>query len=433
MNILLKNINNNFSIFILSIALFIYLYAIVIIQVPIGLDKILFILSFLLVIPFNIKKFIFFTKENIILIKYFILLILLFTYNGLIFSINISDDSTLLYSLILRLTVFYFPIIFFLFYVKIKFKYIDYINFILKLLLFIISIQSFFVILSFINIDFKLYIDTILPYIGHIGADRMDRLRGISNSSGAALSIVQGIGAYISLLLLDKEKKVLKKILFLSLIVLNILAILFIGRTGLVLFVLCGGLYILFTLSLTTLKNIFYIVLGFVVLFYIIIHFKVFIDPKYINLFYNNILPWALELFTNIFINHTATTSSNQELWNMIHFPNSFKTFLFGDGIFERPYTLSDSGYVRYIYAMGLFGTILLLYPIVLLLYKIKSFKWKNRREFIWLILLSGFLIFIDIKEPFLLKPQVYPLFLILLFTFIMEYNERKKYILCKK
>jgi hypothetical protein len=262
---------------------------------------------------------------------------------------------------------------------------------------------------------------------------RLDRMRGFSNSSGATLSIVQGIGAYIALLLLDKSNLFYMKFFYMLFIIINLLAVLFVGRTGLVLFVICGSLFIFSTFSYKAIKNIFYITIGSFLLFYIILNFNFLIDSKFTDIFYTNILPWALKLFLNIFENHSITTDSTQELWHMIHFPNTFKTLIFGDGIFKRAYTLSDSGYVRYIYAMGIIGIFLLILSIIFPIIKIKNYRHIDKREFYWMIFLIGFMLFIDIKEPFLLKPQSYPLILILIFTFIIKFNDfKEKVINCK-
>jgi len=419
----LKNIKSYFRIIFISFILFIYIYAIKLSMLPLGLDKVVLIFLSLLIFPFHIKTFLTFLKNNTVIIKYFGLLILLFAYNGLIFSFNISNDFTLFYSLILRLTVFYFPIVFILFYLNVHRHNNFY--FLLKLLLFVITIQSVLILISFINFDFKIFVDNLLPYTGNIDVTRLDRMRGFSNTSGASLSIVQGIGAYIALLLLDKTNITHNKIIYLIFILINILALLFVARTGLVLFLVTSSIYFLITISYKTLKSLFYILLGFIIIFYIVLNFQTMLDPKYIELFYIKILPWALELFSNL-SNGSATTASNQELWNMIHFPNNFKTLCFGDGIFDRPYTLSDSGYVRYIYAMGIVGTGLLLFTIIYPILTIIKYIKKNKKEFFWVTILISFMLLIEIKEPFLLKPQVYPLLLLLLFSYVIHLNTGK-------
>ncbi len=410
----------------ISIVLFLYIYAIKFNAFPIAVDKLVFLLS-LVYIVLHFKAFYKFLLFNLDLLKYYILILLLFTYSGLIFSLNVSYDTDLLYSLFLRLTIFYIPIVTILFYLRMNFIQKDFLLFIFKLLVFIITLQSFLILYSFVNFEFKSQIDEILPFLGNIDETRLDRMRGFSNSSGATLSLVQGTGAFIALFLLDKTSSNPNKVLYTLIIIINVLAIIFVARTGLLLFIFSSFIYLLLNFSFKSIKNIFLIIVGTIVLFYVVLNFGIFIDEKYLELFYNKILPWAFELFINIASSNDATTGSSEHLWSMIHFPDNIKTFLFGDGIYERPYTLSDSGYVRYIYSIGFVGVLLLLFPIMYLMYKLKNFKYIKRKDYIWLFSLVLYIILIDIKEPFLLKPQSYPLVLILIFSYTIQFNMNKK------
>lgn len=427
MKISLINIKIFFNIIIVSFVLFFYLYSILFKSLPVGVDKIIFISLFFLIVPFNVQKFYIFMKENSVLYKYFIYLLFLFAYNGLVFSVNLSNDTSLLYSLFLRLTVFYFPIVIILYYIYMKFDSDKFLTVVFNFLVVVISVQSLLGLYSFVNIDFKIWVDSLLPYTGNINETRIERIRGFTNTSGASLSIVQGIGAYIAFLLLNESKSFFIQFFYTILMLINILALLFIGRTGLVLFVFSGTLLILSSLSFKTIKNLFYLLIGLVFLTIFISKISFLLNEQYSYLFYNTILPWALELFTNIYDSGSVSTGSNQELWNMIHFPDNFSTLLYGDGIFERPYTLSDSGYVRYVYAMGIFGVFFLLSSIIYPVVKIQKYKKINPLRYKWLIILVIFIIFIDIKEPFLLKPQVYPILLLILFSYVIEFNLKKK------
>jgi len=407
---------------IIAGVLFVYLYSIVLNNIPIGLDKIITVLSIFLVFPFHIKKFKKFILENIILIKYLILLILLIGIVGFSLVINMSNDISLLYSLILRVTVFYIPILLILFYLSIKYRHGDFAELVLKFLLVIISLQSVFIIWSFFDIKFKMFVDSLLPYIGNIDEDNLIRMRGFSNSSGASLSIVQGIGTYITFYFLSKIKSQYLRALLVSILILNFSSLVFTGRTGMLLFFISFFLYTLITFNnIKQTVNIFLNILYSIIIIYLIVVFlRQFFPHSYLFL-ETRILPWAFELFVGN--EHGISTQSTDALANMIHFPNSFKTLIIGDGIYERWYTLSDSGYVRYMYAMGLIGTITLIASLLYLVIYIKKYYFIDSKSYIWLLSLMISVILVDIKEPFLIKPQVYPLFTIILFSFVINYN----------
>jgi len=421
---LLISMKKYFNYFYISLVLFVYIYSIKLKFFPVGLDKIVSFCAFLSIFPLHIKSFFRFLKRNKIVLYYYLILLFLFSYSSIIFVLNTSWDFSFLYSLLLRLTVFYFPVLFILFYIYKNSQTNDFKKKVLNILAFIIGLQSIFIIYSFFNLDFKHFVDQILPYIGNIKEFRLDRMRGISNSSGATLSLVQGIGAYICLYLLYFAGSIKERIIYLIFLSLDVVSLIFTGRSGLILFIFCSVGFLLanflFLISLRGVKLSLTVVISFIIIYFFITHINFLgLKTKQVYIFYDEILPWAMELFENFLKKHVLITESTHELSNMLHWPQDFKTFFLGDGIFERAYTMSDSGYVRYIYNFGVIGIVILIFSIVYLFYY--AIKRSLVPEKIWLLLLMLYVLFIDIKEPFLLKPQYYPLLLLILFTFIID------------
>lgn len=390
---------------LLLIALFFYLYGVGFSFLPLGTNKIIGMFLGLYILIFNLKSFIYFIKKNNALTYFFIMNIFLLIYTVNVTNYLVSNDYSLVYLFVIRVTVLFFPILF-IAYLYNK-KGID--KFLFDLMI-VITIQSLLIYLSFFSLDFKLFVSTILPQTGIMEGTRNFRVSGFTNTASASLSIVQGIGAYIAGYFLVKNKNTYISFVFFIIIILNIGATIFIGRTGLVLFGLTFFTYLLYQ-TFKGNSNIYYKLVIFIsILIFVLTQLYLLIPIEQKELLETRIFPWALELFINMLNSGEATTSSNETLWKMLFLPQNIYTFVFGDGLYNvinGNYMHTDSGYVRMIFAIGLVGTFLLYIPMLYIWKKI-IFKTISKNIIIWFSILIMFYFLIEIKEPFFIKPRTY-------------------------
>lgn len=81
----------------------------------------------------------------------------------------------------------------------------------------------------------------------------------------------------------------------------------------------------------------------------------------------NNLLQFGFELFINIFEGKGAQTSSTDVLMTMLVWPDSFKTWMIGDGLWDleggmKYYMSTDVGYSRMLFYFGILGMLSFLY-----------------------------------------------------------------------
>lgn len=104
-------------------------------------------------------------------------------------------------------------------------------------------------------------------------------------------------------------------------------------------------------------------VLKAVVLFFALFIILISMLPSDILLTFEEILPWAFEMFINYFDSGSATTASTDAMINMYIFPDSFWSWIIGDGRWIGDngfgyYMSTDIGYSRLFFYFGMTGFI---------------------------------------------------------------------------
>ena len=261
-------------------------------------------------------------------------------------------------------------------------------------------IQSTIVYCQFIFVGFRNFLNNMFTMTGNISYLRQDRANGIG-AEGANLSLLLFCGLFAcSYLILKKQKTSLCLIITYFYI---LIASMLVGRTGFYFGLVNIFILVILTLGKKTnfefLKNIIKIVIGIVI---ILITFN-FVTTKYIDSArMENIFIWATSLSNNGLSDRSFIQLSNMEI------PKLTIETLFGTGIYRGISDLGtimqhDSGYVQSYFSMGLINALFFYYMfyrfLILLISKIND--KVTRRYFYWFFIT---IVIVEVKEPFILK-----------------------------
>lgn len=348
--------------------------------------------------------------------KYILLLALIsltifFSFLGMAFNGKFRlDDSSFTYVLFLELTEFLLSG--YLMYKLVNSIWKGKIEAMFLIISLVTGIQALLIIYSFYSIEFREWVNNILPITGNIEGDGLLRMRGFTNSSGATLSIVQGIGFYFGLVLSIKEHNRKKKILYSLLCILQIFAILVCGRSGLI-----GVAFFVITMPILIYNkkpsDIIRVIVGQVTRVLLLISIVFFIiysqlSTELKSVVQDQLIDYAFEPFIKGVKGQAS--DSQQDLQTMLILPNNIKTWLIGDSEYIMPnganYMGSDSGYVKTIFFFGILGCIffysykfyVIVYPVITIINPL------IKRS---LLLLGVYLLVFQIKEPFISKPEI--------------------------
>jgi hypothetical protein len=123
-----------------------------------------------------------------------------------------------------------------------------------------------------------------------------------------------------------------------------------------------------------------------------------------------------------------VTTDSTEDLKTMLFLPDSLKTFFIGDGFWEYGdgnYMNTDSGYLRVLFAVGVIGLLLFYVPLFAIFWISVLYAEKQYRVFLSILYL--YMLLIEIKEPFLLKPSTGIIVLLVSFYIILNHELKVK------
>lgn len=320
-------------------------------------------------------------------------------YYSAVTTFNGNYDYSLTYLLFLHIVQYSTGAYFFFSLIKKGNIKIDNIAFYLLLTGILLSFSS---ILSYLSFDFKLILSDILPQAGNIDPLRSNRVRGLSNSGGADHSMqlaICGIG-YIFFYL--KHSNAFLRTAIISLYCILMFSTVFIARTGflveMTIFLMAIILYDKNKLST------FFITVGSITLsLFCIIMFLPFIDYITNNVFSDETLPWFISLFS--VITDGKVNDSNNDLLNMLYIPSDFSLLFFGSGGYEYflGYNRSDSGYIKFIFSIGL--VLSCLFAGFVAYSNFILFKKGRENKFFGILSLFIFMaLLLNIKEPFLIK-----------------------------
>ncbi|UXY14478.1 hypothetical protein N8I74_14295 [Chitiniphilus purpureus] len=189
------------------------------------------------------------------------------------------------------------------------------------------------------------------------------RAGGLSSSTGDTLSFIQAFLGIIAINLYLENR--IGGRFFSIAYFLNVISMLFVGRTGLMLLFI--GSLILPLLKLGLLRSIRFWSAGLMLSALLFVGIFLMLPGELRSFMQEKLLPYALEIFYSAFNEGSLESgSTNDMLENMIVFPVEQWAWLFGYGIFLDPvidaynYMGTDIGYLRIIFYCGLVGSIVL-------------------------------------------------------------------------
>lgn len=219
--------------------------------------------------------------------------------------------------------------------------------------------------------------------------------RGFSAAGGAGLSVANAVGILLFIYLALNARVSNSLALFCSLV--NVLASIFVGRTGLIaglIFVSIFVLMLLFKNLRSGISGIGRAVVLVVAVLFVLQFLNSFdLDPETAY--------WAFE-WANGLDSGWPDTGSTNELKAMLFLPDNPIHLLFGFGFYEGVnslYPRSDSGYLKTLFSIGLIPGAILYFVIAALFYKL----CKVSNNYRWLVVsILLFMFAVEVKEPFL-------------------------------
>lgn len=294
----------------------------------------------------------------------------------------------------------------------------------------IISIISFFqatvVIVFYIFPEFRNYIfDNFIMFSlrSHFDIENKFFNRGVGlTGAGAIFSVVQFIGAYCSILNLDRKKYKVFLIFQLSSVVL-------LGRTGIMCYILGILMLFIFSFFQREIKKVFYENIKFflkIVIISIVLYVFFLQNISTVTRLFQH----SFELFINLFKHNSFKTASTDNLIkDMIFLPKNLNTYLIGDGrtndIILGNYMGTDSGYLETLFFGGI------LFFIIYYLLKIRIirniFNYSiGKKEKTWILILGIILFICEIKEPMLKNFTLNKMLFLIFWDYTLELEKYK-------
>jgi hypothetical protein len=283
----------------------------------------------------------------------------------------------------------------------------------LKIISFIVFINSVVILLEVIFPELKDIIESFLKPAGNIDWAQSFRHRGLASSGGASLSIIFPVSSIIVFYLFKNDKiNFLFLILFISVYA---MACVFVGRTGLVLM-----LFVIFVFILLRVRTItsFYLLLRFLFCLVLLYFLTSFLFNYYqsivLQLFGHGFVKYAYGFLSEGSSWFASDASGSVVLEYLTRFPVEFPYVLSGYGFFgygdERIPGLqyTDSGLVRIFLSVGwLLG--IMHYVYLSKIYVSNLFKHKILIYSIFIVLLIA-----ELKEPLLMSQYSARIFILL-------------------
>lgn len=302
----------------------------------------------------------------------------------------------------------------------------------LKLIVFVAFLQSCIILLMFISESFRELIYLMSDVDAKQLMERYDGFRGF----GLAGSVTYDLAVFLAINLmfityLVSVKQITGRIYLVVYLVIFTAAIMT-GRSAWIGIFL--SVFIIFwnfrrhTLLVKVLEGGAYISLFSLVMFILIQNFY----PNISNVFIDKIIPYAFEMFINLFDSGELSTSSTDKLSSM-YFSVSESTFLLGDGYYKDPnnaayyYMGTDAGYMRHILYYGLFPSMCLYFFYLSCFYVIyKKIKGLESR-FILVSSLSLYYFLVHYKGAFLTGSamNIKLFFILLIFAMFIPTNQK--------
>ncbi|GEM_PF-5634407 len=407
---------------------FLFIYALTFVGLPIPLSKVVLAIVILLV---N-KRLLFQEILNNRMLKYSFWVWAIFTIHFMFLIIIKNNDTSISF---IRSILWIFGecilgsyIVFF--YLKSKYS----IKTVLRIVFGVVTLQSFFVLLSFISPSLRDFINSILNITDERGLSNY-RMKGLSNFGGASLSYLQMIGVVYGGILLLLFNNTVKQKSFLSFGMFFIMLMqIFIGRTGLIASILI--IVVIYFQQAINNKSFFKLIFqNFAAIILVFLLFNIVVNlipPELQSSFNDKVIARSVELYDNFEESGELKTTSTEDLSTMYFLPNTDSGILFGEALWDdnagiRTYygrlVDSDVGYVRLIFAVGAIVGLVFYSLYLFFIYDLWKIKYLKA---IRLVLITLLIIFIlgEFKEPFLVRPSGIIKSLFLLYFLLSNKNQ---------
>ncbi len=266
-------------------------------------------------------------------------------------------------------------------------------------------VQSLFIAYSYVSPEYRLWLSQMLIQGGNIPLTTSTQVPGFSNSSGALLSVIQGLGVFSALYAARLSRSFLTICFYSSVALLNMASTIVVGRTGLIMSVIF--LPVFFIVGNWKQRQALVAIVGAAGLGLMVIAGSLFSTLSAFNPRTANVGEWALEFFQR-----GTETVFFSDFGSMPVPPLSMQTLL-GTGLVlaenrEANASGSDSGYVQTYYALGLlmaFAFYATMFGVCL------RYVLLSRDRLLFAVLLLSMFV-VEVKEPFIYK-YIYPFFVI--------------------
>ncbi|MGO3443883.1 MAG: hypothetical protein ACTINA_10280 [Pseudoalteromonas distincta] len=277
----------------------------------------------------------------------------------------------------------------------------------LKLIIFISFIQSSIILLMLISEQFR----EVIYLISNVDAKQLMERYGGFRGFGLAGSVTYDLAVFLALSLIFITYLVSVKAIVsrFYIIVYSIIftAAIMTGRSAWIGIALSIVIILWNFRRSTLLVKVFEGIVYVLVLGTSLLALIKFIYPDVFNIFLDKIVPYAFEMFINLFNSGKLSTSSSDVL-NDMYFPISESTFLLGDGYYKDPnnsalyYMRTDAGYMRHILYYGFFPSMFLYLFYLLCFYTMYRSLRRYQSSFILISSLSSYYFVMHYKGDFL-------------------------------
>ncbi len=277
---------------------------------------------------------------------------------------------------------------------------------ILFLIALTIFFQGIFITLNHSFPIFRWAIDSLLPIGGNFEHDPsalLLRSRGLSNSPGAHLSVVQAIGLLISCFFFSRANNFKRVAFWIFVISILVVSIFLSGRTGILVMPLC--VVFLSLLNFSSFKRFISLLSKLSLLVFALVVIVAITIFAYLSFESFDTLSLTLDWIARPFISDSSLPD-NANIWHILGrfviFPVHESQFVWGNvDLYGSINKLTDLGYIRNLFGLGLVGASVF-YLGYLFLFFALIYKSQHLDEKIFFIFLSFWIIIVEVKEPFL-------------------------------
>lgn len=265
----------------------------------------------------------------------------------------------------------------------------------LFLLLTVIASQGAIILLSFVNIEYRSWLDAIIVTGGNYDAFDLYRAPGFTSNGGSSLSVVQSLGVLCGswlLMLRRGSSAYFEMLVILGLMLLCLVSCAFVGRTGLYLSVLFLVITIIYSGSVRTSMAL--LVAAALLVYYVDLRDFAGFIPSEVS------IEWLRNWMLGIFSDDDRTLS---ELASMPIPPLDQVDSWIGHGLVSiidggNP-SGHDSGFIQAYFSMGLIFAICLYTSYLYVLAHLLSWLPNTLRCLLVVVFFA-----LELKEPFLFK-----------------------------